>query len=167
MKSLVLTIVGTDKPGLVESLAKLVFQHRGNWLSSNFSHMAGQFAGFVEIHIPEDQEQAILQAFDDHPSLKVCLSQGISAQDEEQQQVSIEIVGNDKPGIVQEVTGVLNRFNLNIRKFDSSCGSAPNWGSALFKASAQVTIPADVDTDELKHALEDIANDLMVEVKIS
>ncbi|XOV80754.1 MAG: glycine cleavage system protein R [Aestuariibacter sp.] len=167
MKSLVLTIVGTDKPGLVESLAKLVFNHQGNWLASNFSHMAGQFAGFVEIHIPEDQEQAILDAFENHPNLKVCLSQGISENEQELQQISIDIVGNDKPGIVQEVTGVLNRFNLNIRKFDSSCGSAPNWGSALFKAHAQVTIPADVDTDELQHALEDIANDLMVEVKLS
>lgn len=166
MKSLVLTIVGTDKPGLVESLAKLVFAHQGNWLASNFSHMAGQFAGFVEIHIPEEREQDILAAFENHPDLTVCLSQGLNAQEEEQQQLGIEIVGNDKPGIVQEVTGVLNRFNLNIRKFDSSCGSAPNWGSALFKAKALITVPTDLDSDELKSALEAIANDLMVEIKM-
>lgn len=167
MKSLVITIVGKDKPGLIESLAKVVYAHDGNWLASNFSHMAGQFAGFAEIHIPESRENEILAAFEQNPDLNVFLSHGKEEVATNNSTVEVEIVGNDKPGIVQELTATLNQFNLNIHKFDSSCGSAPNWGGTIFKANSKVEIPENFDTDELQSALESIANDLMVEIKLN
>src|SRR4051812_3506563 len=40
---LVMTIIGPDRPGLVELLASLVAEHGGNWLESRMSHLAGQF----------------------------------------------------------------------------------------------------------------------------
>ncbi len=165
MKSVVITIVGNDKPGLIESLAKTVYQHKGNWLSSNFSHMSGHFAGFAEVHIPEAEESALVDALSQHPDLNVVLCEGKETEASSCDLITVDIVGNDKAGIVQELTGVLNQFNLNICSFDSKCGSAPNWGSAIFKARAQVEIPKDFDVDQLKESLESIANDLMVEVK--
>ena len=73
-------------------------------------------------------------------------------------------MGNDKPGIVQELTAILNRFNLNIIKFDSTCDSAPNWGGLLFKAKALVAVEEGFDLDELSDELESIANDLVVDI---
>lgn len=164
MKSLVITIVGKDKPGLIDSLAKVVYQHQGNWLNSSFSRMAGQFAGFAEIHIPAEEETAILDTFSKHPDLNVILSEGKSADAQQFDTVELEIIGNDKAGIVQEVTGILNQFNLNICQLNSEFGSAPNWGSAIFKANATIDVPKDFDLDELKESLEEIASDLMVEI---
>ena len=43
MKPIIFTLVGIDKPGLISDLAKTVYDMGGNWLGSNFSHMAGHF----------------------------------------------------------------------------------------------------------------------------
>ena len=52
MEDLVLTLIGADRPGLVESLAKRVAAHRGNWVESRMAHLAGQFAGILRVEVP-------------------------------------------------------------------------------------------------------------------
>lgn len=166
MKSIVITLVGNDKPGLIDSIAKAISTAKGNWLASSFAQMAGQFAGFAEIQIPEENEAMLLSSLEQHPDLKITLSQGISAQKADTRKALIEIEANDRQGIVQELTHVLNTFNLNILEFDSECGSAPNWGNLMFKATAEVALPIDLDTDELQTALEGLSDDLMVDIKL-
>jgi glycine cleavage system regulatory protein len=167
MKSMIFTLVGKDKPGLLGSVSKTVFKLGGNWLASNFSHMAGHFAGFVEIHIPEDKQQELVDTFAKHPHLQIHLLPGENSAEPPQQTASISIMGNDKPGIVQELSAVLNQFNINIIKFDSSCGSAPNWGGLLFTANTTISIPEGFDLDALREALEEIANDLVVDIELA
>ncbi|MCC2618058.1 glycine cleavage system protein R [Aestuariibacter halophilus] len=164
MKTLIFTLVGKDKPGLIDSVARTVYQLGGNWLGSNFSHMAGHFAGFVHIELPAEQHQTLIDTFEKHPDLDIHLVEGEPSQTHLPATAIVEVTGNDKPGIVQELTNVLNRFNINIRRFDTSCESAPNWGSQLFKATARIDMPDNFDTDALRAALEDIANDLMVDL---
>ena len=166
MKPLIFTLVGPDKPGLISSLSKAVYERGGNWLGSNFSHMAGHFAGFVHVDLPADKHDELIELFAKHPDLHIHVVSAQAATLSGQQTAQINIMGNDKAGIVQELTRVLNQFNLNIVQFDSNCTSAPNWGSPLFKAKAVVEIAADVELADLREALENIANDLMVDVEL-
>ena len=166
MKPIIFTLVGSDKPGLISDLAKSVYDMGGNWLGSNLSHMAGHFAGFVQVDLPVEKHQALIDLFSQHPDLKIHLLPGVTDQSTEQQCVQIDIMGNDKTGIVQELTQILSQFNLNIVKFDSSLESAPNWGGALFKAKAIITVAADFDLEALQESLESVANDLMVDIEI-
>ncbi|WP_339722768.1 ACT domain-containing protein [uncultured Paraglaciecola sp.] len=166
MKPIIFTLVGIDKPGLISDLAKTVYGMGGNWLGSNFSHMAGHFAGFVQIDLPEEQHPALIEKFSKHPDLKIHLLPGITEHPIEQQSVQIDIMGNDKTGIVQELTQILSQFNLNIVKFDSCLESAPNWGGELFKAKTIITVATDFDLETLKDKLESVANDLMVDIEI-
>ncbi len=62
MKDLVLTLIGPDRPGLVESLAKRVADHGGNWLESRMAHLAGQFAGILRVEVPPDKIDALQRA---------------------------------------------------------------------------------------------------------
>ena len=48
---LILTIIGEDKPGIVESLAEVIADHSGNWLESSMSHLAGKFAGILRVGV--------------------------------------------------------------------------------------------------------------------
>lgn len=166
MKSLVITLVGKDKPGLIDSIAQTVSNAEGNWLASSFSHMAGQFAGFAEINLPEEKQAQLIDALNTHPDLQITLSEGQSASAKQLRQANLEVHGNDRPGIVQELTGVLNQFNLNIVQFESTCESAPNWGNIIFKANTIVELPQDVDTDELQETLEALSDDLVVEIQL-
>ena len=167
MKPIIFTLVGQDKPGLISDLAKTVYAMGGNWLGSNFSHMAGHFAGFVQIDLPIEKHQALIERLSQHPDLKIHLLPGIIAPPADQQSVQIDIMGNDKTGIVQELTEILSQFNLNIVKFDSCLESAPNWGSALFKAKVTITVAADFNLETLRERLESVANDLMVDIEIN
>jgi glycine cleavage system regulatory protein len=46
MTSLVLTVIGPDRPGLVEALAETIASYGANWLESRMSHLEGWFAGY-------------------------------------------------------------------------------------------------------------------------
>jgi glycine cleavage system regulatory protein len=166
MKPIIFTLVGQDKPGLISDLAKTVYDMGGNWLGSNFSHMAGHFAGFVQIDLPLEKHPLLIERLSQHPDLKIHLLPGITDDTGKQQSVQIDITGNDKTGIVQELTQILSQFNLNIVKFDSRLESAPNWGGSLFKAKATITVAADFDLETLQESLESVANDLMVDIEI-
>jgi glycine cleavage system regulatory protein len=164
MTSTIITLIGKDKPGLLDSLARQVYDLEGNWLGSSFSHMAGYFAGFAEIAIPKTNLQKLIDTFNAHPDLQIQIVQGENT-NEQGQSVILEIVGNDRPGIVQELSNVFSQFAVNIVGFDSWLESAPNWGGDLFKAKAKIVAPTTLDLNHLQNALEALANDLVIDLK--
>jgi len=165
MQSLVISIMGKDKPGLVDALAKCIYLHKGNWQGSSFAHMAGMFTGFVEVHIVQSESEKLIEALNEIPDLSVQSVAASSSSDELVTQLTVDVMGNDKLGIVQELTSVLNQFNLNILTFSSHCESAPNWGNLMFKAKAVIAVPKNFDDDALQNALESLANDLVVDIQ--
>ena len=166
MQSLVISIMGKDKPGLVDTLAKCIYNHQGNWLGSSFAHMAGMFTGFVEVHVAQDKSESLIAALNEITDLSVqSVATTTSTTEKLNSRLTVDVMGNDKPGIVQELTSVLNQFNLNILTFSSHCESAPNWGSLIFKAKAVIAVPEQFDNDALQEALESLANDLVVDIK--
>lgn len=164
MQSLVISIMGKDKPGLVDAVAKSVYKHQGNWQGSSFAHMAGMFTGFVEVHVPAEEKQALIEALDAIKDLSVQSVAVTNADNTLPTKLIVDVMGNDKTGIVQELTSVLHQFNLNILTFSSHCESAPNWGSLIFKAKAEIAVPETFDDGELQDALEALANDLVVDI---
>ena len=72
-RALVLTVIGEDRPGLVEALADLISAHQGSWDESRMARLAGHFAGVVQIHLPEANAQGLISAL---PGLA---EQGLSA----------------------------------------------------------------------------------------
>ncbi|NMH60491.1 glycine cleavage system protein R [Alteromonas ponticola] len=164
MQSLIITVIGKDKPGIVDAIAKKVYQQNGNWLSSSFAHMAGMFTGFVEVQVSEDSMDELVTAVGKIPDLDVHSIAVTTSPTELRNTLTIDVMGNDKPGIVQELTGIFNQFNLNIVSFESRCESAPAWGSLMFKARAVIAVPDDFDEAALQSALENRSNDLVVDI---
>lgn len=164
MQSLVMTLIGTDKTGLVDTLAKTVKRFDGNWQGSRLAHMAGQFAGFVEVAVPQANADDLVDAISALPDLTIHMVTVKDQQQAPQQIANFSIMGNDKPGIVSEITAVLQQFDINIMKFSSECVSAPNWGSLMFQAEFSVALPEGADSDDIQDALEAIANDLVVDI---
>ena len=164
MKSLIMTLIGEDKPGMVDSLAQAVAKHNGNWQGSRFAHMPGQFTGFVEVTVNPDTAEALVDEVNAIPDLSIQTVSVKTPQPAARNIAKFSVMGNDKPGIVSEITSVLQQFNINIMTFDSECVSAPNWGNLMFKAEFSVALPDKVDVDDIQQALETIANDLVVDI---
>ncbi len=162
---LVITLVGPDRTGLVESVARAVAGHGGNWLESRMCRLGGEFAGILRIEIPAAQKPALLESLQKIPGLNVVVQPDSKpAQAASGRQTGLEIVGHDRPGIVQDIARVLAATGVNVEEFSSTVVSAPMSGETLFKAGARLQLPAGCDLDRLKRDLEKIAADLLVDV---
>jgi glycine cleavage system regulatory protein len=168
--TLVMTIIGPDRPGLVESVAGVVADHGGNWLESRMCHLGGEFAGILRVELPIEKRPALLEA------LQALQARGLSVVVRPDQavpspttvrQAKLEIVGHDRPGIVRQISQVLARANVNVEEFSSECASAPMSGETLFKAVARLQLPDGCNTAVLKAELEKIAEDLLVDVSFA
>jgi len=166
MKQLVITILGKDRPGLVESISSVVLQNHGNWLSSNLSHLLGHFAGIIQLEVAEEHFQSLQSALNKLPKLDVRIETGnTQIEPSTLEQINLVITGNDRPGIVQELASVIRHKGANITHLNSRQQSAPNWGLPIFSAVATVTLPNGMDKDEVIEALESITSDLIVDAE--
>jgi glycine cleavage system regulatory protein len=164
---LVLTVIGADRPGLVEKVADLVARHQGNWLESRMCRLGGQFAGIVRIFTTTAQRAALTE------SLRALASQGLKVEvygDDSAAPAApralarIELVGQDRPGIVRQVAATLAARGVNVEELATECVSAPMSGETLFKAQAKLQLPDDCDLAALRNELEKIAGDLLVDI---
>jgi len=166
--SLVMTVIGNDRPGLVDSVASLVAEHGGNWLESRMSRLGGQFAGIVHVEVPAEREPALakaLKALDARGLTVVVHSEQAQARDLSRTNI-LEIVGQDRPGIVRQISHTLAEAGVNVEELHTECASAAMSGETLFKARAVLHVPPACDVEKLREALEKIAADLIVEISL-
>ena len=64
-QSLILTVIGPDRTGLVEAVARHVTAHGGNWLESRMARLAGKFAGILRVQVPDEQVDELTSALRD------------------------------------------------------------------------------------------------------
>lgn len=163
--ALIVTLVGQDRPGLVEKLAEAISAHGGSWQASNMSQLSGQFAGILQIDIDADKAQALTAALNDLPGLQVVVASGQGVIEPISRSAALEITANDRPGIVRDISQVLARHGVNVEQLVTQAESAPNWGHALFRAKLSLSLPAAVDGDVLTTDLESLADDLVVDIR--
>ena len=169
--SLVITIIGPDRPGLVETLSKAVTDHGGNWTQSRMAHLAGQFAGILHVTVPADTASGFretLQQLSDSGDLQITVAEESGKAEDRPGGITLnlELVGQDRTGIVKEISSALASHGINVEELATECESAPWSGEMLFKAHASLAAPSGIDVDELQRDLEAIAHDLMVEVSL-
>jgi glycine cleavage system regulatory protein len=167
---LVMTVIGQDRPGLVESVADLVASHGGNWLESRMSRLGGQFAGILRVEVPAEKEQALVS------ELKALNSRGLNVVVHTDQRKAepppgrvrtLEIVGQDRPGIVRQISHALASYGVNVEELQTECESAAMTGETLFKARAKLRVPESADVETIRQNLEKIASDLIVDVSFA
>jgi glycine cleavage system regulatory protein len=168
--SLVMTIIGEDRPGLVESVATIVAEQGGNWLESRMSHLGGQFAGILRVEVTAGKQSALVAALNalESRGLRVVVHPDQAPTAPTTGPVSLlEIVGQDRPGIVRQISHALAAHGVNVEELHTECASAAMSGETMFKARAKLSIPPSCKVAELRHELEKIAGDLIVEISLA
>lgn len=163
MNYLVISFIGPDQPGLVDKLSNIVKKHRGNWQTSSMHHLSGFFAGVLEVAVTQENSQALINALNDIPELKTQIETSGVIETTEKATIVLELTANDREGIVQEITSVIHQQGGNLLKLVSNQNSAPHTGQVMFKAKTQISVHKS-SVDELISALENIADDLMVDI---
>jgi glycine cleavage system regulatory protein len=160
-----MTVIGKDRTGLIESLAKLVAEHGGNWIESRMCRLGGEFAGILRVFVPDDKRAALETALFALPGLTIIVRSDEAAPPlGEPRLASLEVVGQDRPGIVREITGTLAAQGVNVEELITERTSAPMSGEPLFRARAKLLLPDRVSVSGLRESLESASKDMTVEI---
>jgi glycine cleavage system regulatory protein len=162
---LVMTVIGKDRTGLVESVARLVVEYGGNWLESRMCRLGGEFAGILRVHVPTERRVGLEAELAKLAGLTIVVrSDEPTSTAGATQLASLEVVGQDRPGIVREITHALSAQGINVEELATECVSAPMSGEPLFQAKAKILVPANVALDKLRQTLESGLSGLTVEL---
>ena len=166
---IVLTIIARDQPGIVQRVSEVLRSNGGHWHHSSMSHLAGRFAGILQGEVPKDQVEACfaaLQALEAEGVHIVAKLGEESEGGEPSREYRLELVGNDRPGIVADITSVLAAHQVNLHGLETVVEGASMAGGELFRAWATLRLPESMDAQELAAHLEELANDLMVDIDL-
>ncbi len=169
MTTLVLTVVGDDRVGLIKALAEVVAANGGNWERSHLADLEGTFAGIVLVTVPAQQAaqlQAALAPLDGLLSVSVRPTTP-SPESRQTRPARLELIGNDRPGIVAAVSDVLARHRINVTDLQTTTREAPMAGGMLFEATAIIAIDPEAPLDALQADLELLAKEILVDLSIT
>ena len=165
--SFIVTLVGEDRPGLVNALAECAAANGANWLDSSMAHLAGKFAGIVRLDVAEanaDRLEAALRALSS-TGLSLSIERGTAAAGAAGGElIRMALLAHDRPGIVRDISAVLARHGLSIDALETACENASMSGEPLFRARAELAVPAGIGLAGVRSDLEALANELMVDL---
>ena len=163
MNHLVISCIGPDQTGLVDTLSKIIAKHQGNWQVSSLHHLSGFFAGVIEVAVTRENSEPLIAELKAINGLSCQIEVAEPNLPQVTSNLVLEITANDRAGIVQEVSSVIHHQSGNLIKLVSSRDSAAHSGQDIFKAKVQIAID-EKSVDDLITALENIADDLMVDI---
>lgn len=167
MRRLVLTVIGDDRAGLVSALSEVISTHEGNWERSQLAELAGKFAGIVVVSVPEDRAEGLQATLADLDGLLEVAAYPGSEVERPSGRLTIDLLGNDRPGIVREVSAVLRHHELSIESIETATREAPMAGGQLFEAHVVVGVRPGKDVTAVRADLERLTAELLVDIAVA
>lgn len=165
MTSLAVTLIGTDRPGIIQDVAEVATQHDANWLESQMADLAGQFAGIVHLDVPPAQAESLKAA------LEALAKDGLqinaattTAGESNKREITLQLMGQDNPGIVRDIASALSSIGVSIAELQTETQSGSMSGETMFKAEARLQLPDGLTLSDIDEKLEGVSNDLMVDI---
>ncbi len=167
MRYFILTFIGDDEPGFVRSIAEVIAKGEGNWLKSRMSQLDGKFAGLARISVEEDKLASLKAALVTFSENKFALNieDVEKSATAELNKYQLSILGNDRPGIVHEVTATLASHQINLLEMSSNVSPAAMTGAPMFSCEAIVEVATELDISAVDRQLTEIADQLGVDIQ--
>lgn len=168
-KTLIITILATDRPGIVKTISEALVMHNANWIDSHMANLADKFAGLVRISVATEQLANLketMQALHDADNQLHILMEDANEHGAEEihSKLSLELIGADRPGIIDDITSALFRLKVNIKELESEQREASMSSEILFWAKLQLSLPNGVNNDDVQDVLEALSDQLMVDI---
>ena len=163
----VITLLGSDRLGIVESFSKTVAQHSGAWCESRIMQVEGQFAGVFLAEVPPESSDAFESALESSFQPEFHLAVVRSETDEESAPVrhsfEIAVLCSDRPGLVHEFAQLCTARKINILELQTNLRPAAMTGLMMFEIEAVGDSPEPLDQEEFTHAVEALGDDVVVD----
>jgi glycine cleavage system regulatory protein len=168
MANLVITLISPDHPGIVDAVSDVVSSHGGNWLESRMVQLAGKFAGVLCVEVADDEVAGLEAALNglERDGLRFVVERTEPAAAVPLRPIEIELVGQDRPGLVHEIAYVLATQGINVEELATDVSTAAHSGADVFRARIRASMPQDADVAEIRRRLERLASDLMADIRL-
>jgi glycine cleavage system regulatory protein/folate-dependent phosphoribosylglycinamide formyltransferase PurN len=167
--SLVVSIVGADRHGIVSSLAERAQRFGANWAASRMTRLAGEFAGMVHLEVPRENADALAAALRalESSGLQVVIAKSDGASvPTSLRAVELELVGADRLGIVSGLTKILAQRGVSIENIHTDIVRSGVSGKQTFKIAAHLLVPAALSVEDLRSELGSLASEMMVDIAL-
>lgn len=168
MALLVLNVAGSDRPGLTNALSAAVLSAGGNWLESHLTRLGGLYVGSVLVELGTSNVEALRAAVAavDAAGLEVRIAPAMESVKAAGETLEFSLVGQDRPGIVNQVTQAVSALGANIETFETWLTSEAHSGAPLFHMAAHLRLPQGLPATKVQAALEAISGEIMVDVAV-
>jgi glycine cleavage system transcriptional repressor len=172
---LVVNAVGTDRPGIVSDVTKVVVNQGGSIGASRAAKLGSHFGLMMLVSVPKNNTNSLKDILASLNSISVtCFETGDPKAVEVTPMVGYSgqfvLSGADHPGIVHKVTELLAKHRLNIDELETFEEEAPFGGTTLFHMTGVATSPAPLakgfDANVIREELEDLGDELNCDITL-
>ena len=167
MNSLIISAVGSDRPGIVSELSGVITSHGGNIEKSRMTRLGSDFTIIMLVTVDPKWEESLVVALQAIKELSITTKGTEPNTVIAGENCQISLSGADNEGIVKVLSKYLEEKSINIIEMDTHISQAPISGSPLFNLNASVSIPGEVDGRDIQSDLSQIAQDLGVEIHLN
>jgi len=166
--SLVVTVMGPDRPGIVSLLSDRAQRYGANWAASRLANLAGEFAGMVHFEVPRENADALANALRglESSGLRVNIAKsdgaGVPAG---LRGVELELVGDDRVGIVSNLARMLAARGISIENIHTEIVGGKT-AKPTFKVAAHLLVPVSLSLEDLEREIGVLANEMMVDIAL-
>ena len=166
MKSILISVLGDDKPGLLDSLSEIIVSNDGDWIESNMSTVEAKFAGILRVNVPSKNASKLMKELTSSKlGLQIACEETAPVTFSDFKSYNIELIGQNHVGIINKLSHVLTyELNANVEGIKTEIIDASMSGEQLFKAQITLHLSKSVDERLIKDKLELIADEMMVEI---
>lgn len=157
--------VGTATPSTIKQLAAITHENDGKWLISKVNFIEDQVAAVIKVEMPLAKANVVKHAFQSYPDLMVNIVDCDTRPLKEDTIYQLRLDANDRYGIVNDITHVLDGQGINILDMDCQRVFIAGGGgvsSSLFTANMAIRLPPEIDIEDVAKELEALSEDTRV-----
>ena len=163
--SLVMTVLGPDRPGLLATLSATIYSHGGSWFESKLSRFAGHFAGILRCDCPDERHDELIEALNQLEGLNMQIVKELNVPHRIVKHINFDVRGHHHPGIVRKISSIIAQIGGNLEELSTERDAAPQPGHFLFRTVGCVAVNDEFDSNRLEHMLQDLGSDITVTVE--
>jgi len=175
LKSLIISAVGSDRPGIVSELSGVITSHGGNIEKSRMARLGSDFTIIMLVIVDSKWEESLVVALRAIQELSITTKSTEAnmvitseyCKDTVGENCKISLRGADNEGIVKVLSRYLKEKTINIIEMDTHISEAPISGAPLFNLNAAISIPGEIDGEDIQSDLAQIAQELGVEIHLN
>ena len=162
MKSLIISAIGSDRPGIVSEISGVITSHGGNVEESRMTRLGSDFAIIMLVSVAPDWVESLIVALQAINELTIITKPTKTQEAEKGKQFQIDLTGADNEGIVKVLSKYLAGESINILEMKTHISNAPVTGTPLFNLTALTSIPENINISNIQSDLNRIAQKLGV-----